>query len=130
MSDQCPPPPSNPPTQKEHIVAYLEIMDCEKKMQNPQDSDLLLAQLARIYNDVVQWPDRVKAAGHPAITVKIFSHNVLIAMETGDDNHYPANCYSVAKFCIGFQTMALTYGLFLHGAMTLGKFVNKEQLYF
>lgn len=115
---------SNPPTQKEHIVAYLEIMDCENKMQNPQDSDLLLAQLAWIYNDVMKWPEQVKAGGHSDITVKIFSHNVLISMETGDDNHYPDNCYTVAKFCAIFQTMALTYGLFLHGAITVGKFAS------
>ena len=126
MSTQQPANQSNPPTQKEHIVAYLEIMDCEKKMQNPQDSDVLLAQLAYIYNDMEKWPDRVKAGGHPDIEVKIFSNNVVIAMEIGDDDHYPANCYSVAKFCIGFQTMALTYGLFLHGAITVGKFVDKE----
>lgn len=126
MSIQSSSPQSNPPVQKEHIVAYLEIMDCEKKMQNPQDSDVLLAQLAYIYNDMEKWPDRVKAGGHPDIEVKIFSNNVVIAMEIGDDDHYPANCYSVAKFCIGFQTMALTYGLFLHGAITVGKFVDKE----
>ena len=119
-------PENNPPTQKEHIVAYLEILDSEEKMKNLQESDLLLAQLAWVYNDVMKWPDQVKAGGHPDITVKIFSHNVLIAMETGDEDHYPANCYSVAQFCATFQTMALTYGLFLHGAITVGKFVEKE----
>ena len=124
MSTQQPANQSNPPTQKEHIVAYLEIMDCENKMQNPQDSDLLLAQLAWIYNDVMKWPEQVKAGGRSDITVKIFSHNVLISMETGDDNHYPDNCYTVAKFCAIFQTMALTYGLFLHGAITVGKFAS------
>ena len=118
-------PKNNPPTQKEHIVAYLEILDSEEKMKNSQEGNLLLAQLAWIYNDVMKWPNRVKEGGHPDITVKIFSHNVLIAMETGDDDHYLANCYSVAKFCATFQTMALTYGLFLHGAITVGKFVDK-----
>ena len=124
MSNKPTPTQSNSPTQKEHIVAYLEIMDCENKMQNPQDSDLLLAQLAWIYNDVMKWPGRVKAGGHPDIEVKIFSNNVVIAMEEGDNDQYPTNCYSVAKFCIGFQTMALTYGLFLHGAVTVGKFAS------
>ena len=44
---------NNPPTPKEHIVAYLEIMDCENKMQNPQDSDLLLAQLISLTNTAI-----------------------------------------------------------------------------
>ena len=46
-------PKNNHPTQKDHIIAYLEILDCEKKMQTHQESDLLLAQLAYIYNDVI-----------------------------------------------------------------------------
>ena len=78
MSNKPTPTQSNPPTQKEHIVAYLEIMDCENKMQNPQDSDLLLAQLAWIYNDVMKWPDKVNIAG--SLSVKPFT--VLSKSET------------------------------------------------
>ncbi len=122
MSDHPSPSQSNPPIQKEHIVAYLEIMDCENKMQNPQDSDLLLAQLACIYNDVMKWPDKVNIDGDPIVKVKIFSNNILLSVEIIEGNKFPSYCYTVAKFCAAFQTMALPYGLFLHGAITVGKF--------
>ena len=117
-------------TQRPHIVAHLDFLGAREKMRSPQDSEKFLQQINDIYTKVDSDLSRFVKAIQRTMKVRIFSDNILLAINPEQETNFFVDFIRMARFCTMFQLLALTKGLFVRGAITYGDFIANDVFVF
>ena len=119
-------PSTNYKTTK-HCVAYLDMLGTKGKICEDNDSKFL-NYLNMIYYDAINQADWLSADKKEKVFVKIFSDNILLAIETEDDATREENITTilnlVANIC---KYLPFRLTLQTNGANFLEKFFLKSQ---
>ena len=103
-----------------YVVAYLDLLGSEKKIENDKDY-LFFNAVKHLYHDVLSLLDDVDA---PHVRVKVFSDNIVFARKVTDNlENKIVNLHQMTCIAAMFQLYALVKCNFmLKGGISLGEF--------
>ena len=105
-----------------YCVAYLDVLGAEKFMKRA-NSDKFLNDLNSIYFDAVNDVSFVNQVNNKDIYIKIFSDNILLAIEIGENDELrTAKLERIINLVGIIYNNALYHGYLLRGAITEGPF--------
>lgn len=107
------------------FVAYIDILGARKLMT--QSNDKFLNDLNSIYFDTLNEVIFTNVVSQKDIYLKIFSDNILIAVQTTkNDNNRQAKLEKIINLTGNFYNNILRHGYLARGAITEGQFYNDE----
>lgn len=117
-------PSTNYKTSK-HCVAYLDILGTKNKIYEDNDGKFL-NYLNMLCKDAISEASNAKAFGYNDFFVKIFSDNMLFAVNTEDESTRLDKISLM--FCIisNIQNEVLNYGHLIRGAIVEGEFFHND----
>ena len=108
-----------------YFVAYIDILGARRFME--QNNDNFLNDLNSIYFDAVNNVSMTNWATGKDIFIKIFSDNILIAIQTSkNDINRKAKLEKIINLVGNFYNNILRHGYLARGAITEGKFYKDE----
>lgn len=113
-------PSTNYKTSK-HCVAYLDILGSTNKIREDKDGEFLNC-LNMLCEDAISEASSAKFFGHDDFFVKIFSDNMLFAVNTEDDNTRLDKIALMLCIISNIQNEVLNYGHLIRGAIVEGEF--------
>ena len=117
-------PSTNYKTTK-HCVAYLDMLGAKRKICEDTDSKFL-NYLNMIFGDVIKEADWLSADIKEKIFVKIFSDNILFAIETEDELTREKNITTILNLVANICNEAFDFGYLLRGAIVENEFFHNN----
>ena len=117
-------PSTNYKTTK-HCVAYLDMLGAKRKICEDTDSKFL-NYLNMIFGDAIKEADWLSADIKEKIFVKIFSDNILFAIETEDDAMREENITTILNLVANICNEAFDFGYLLRGAIVENEFFHNN----
>lgn len=117
-------PSTNYKTSK-HCVAYLDILGTKNKIYEDNDGKFL-NYLNMLCKDAISEASNAKAFGYNDFFVKIFSDNMLFAVNTEDDNTRLDKISLMLCIISNIQNEVLNYGHLIRGAIVEGEFFHNN----
>ena len=117
-------PSTNYKTTK-HCVAYLDMLGAKRKICEDTDSKFL-NYLNMIFGDAIKEADWLSADIKEKIFVKIFSDNILFAIETEDELTREKNITTILNLVANICNEAFDFGYLLRGAIVENEFFHNN----
>ena len=117
-------PSTNYKTTK-HCVAYLDMLGAKRKICEDTDSKFL-NYLNMILGDAIKEADWLSADIKEKIFVKIFSDNILFAIETEDELTREKNITTILNLVANICNEAFDFGYLLRGAIVENEFFHNN----
>ena len=109
-----------------HCVVYLDILGGKNKICDDKDNTFLNT-LNMVFQDAIEETNSLFRK--ETIFTKIFSDNILLAIEIEDnDNQTEEKVSSLLNLTANVVLEALRYGLLMRGAITIGDFFHNDIL--
>lgn len=123
--------PTEPLKQTPHIVAFLDFLGAQEKMNAPDESGRFLEKINSIYHIADSLID--KDLDSMQLKIKIFSDNILVACEITDSQNsedWIGAFLQVKLFCLSFQVCSALLGLWVRGGISCGNmFISEKFVY-
>lgn len=104
-----------------YCIAYLDFLGAEQYMK--EGNGKFLIDLKSIYNEAVNSVDWTNLFAEKDVSIKIFSDNILLSVEIGnDDSNRIAKIGNIINLAGNIYNDALKHGYLIRGGITEGEF--------
>ena len=116
------------PEEKDYIIAYIDLLGTRELIKKTNDNDAF-ENIYYVFLSATKIIPNVKVFNYDNLKIKVFSDNILVALEV-DDLKSKESVYTsydnLTDFLYYFLHMILNNGFFFRGAITLNKLLIND----